>query len=149
MLLVAACCGQVLAQSAGVPDVAINAGHSNSVTSVVFSPDGRWLASGGHDGAIKLWEIASGRLLRTLVGHTKGVKSIAISPDGSVLASVSEDSSAKLWSPLDGRLLRTMLGFQANTPIMCSRGWPIRTTVNPSSRRVSTASGDGMFLPAH
>jgi WD40 repeat protein len=40
---------------------------------VRFSPDGTRAISGGTDGSVKLWDVATGRLLRTLLGHAKGV----------------------------------------------------------------------------
>jgi WD40 repeat protein len=45
-------------------------GHTKTVRSVAFSPDGRLLASGSDDGTVKLWEVATGSLVRTLEGHT-------------------------------------------------------------------------------
>jgi WD40 repeat protein len=59
------------------------------VNSVAFSPDGRLLASGSWDNTIRLWDAASGALLRTLEGHTNTVLSVAFSPDGRLLASAS------------------------------------------------------------
>ena len=44
----------------------VNVGHSDFVKEVVFSPDGRWLASLASDETVKLWEVATGRLLRTI-----------------------------------------------------------------------------------
>ena len=48
----------------------VQAGHSNEVDSVAFSPDGKTLASGSWDNTIKLWNVETGELVRTLTGHT-------------------------------------------------------------------------------
>jgi hypothetical protein len=85
-------------------------GHTDVVTSVAFSPDGRLLASGSADKTIKLWEVASGSLVRTLSGHTNYVKSVAFSPDGRLLASGSADKTIKLWEVASGSLVRTLSG---------------------------------------
>ncbi|MCC5656489.1 hypothetical protein LC608_05745 [Nostoc sp. XA010] len=72
-------------------------GHSNSVNSLAFSPDGKILASGSYDNTIKLWDIGTGREIYTLQGHSNSVNSIAFSPDGKILASGSDDKTIKLW----------------------------------------------------
>jgi WD40 repeat protein len=84
-------------------------GHTYSVTSVAFSPDGRLLTSGSYK-EIKLWDVASGSLVRTLTGHTGNVSSVAFSPDGRLLASGSRDDTIKLWDVASGSLVRTLSG---------------------------------------
>ena len=69
-------------------------GHGYSVNSVSFSPDGKFLVSGGHDTTVKIWDSASGMCLQTLEGHGYYVNSVSFSPDGRFLVSGSEDSSS-------------------------------------------------------
>ena len=68
-------------------------GHTSSVRSVSFSPDGQTLASGSDDDTIRLWEVSTGRTVRTLTGHTNSVYSVSFSPDGQTLASGSDDDT--------------------------------------------------------
>lgn len=68
---------------------------------IVFSPDGRQLASAGCDATIKLWEVGSWVLQHDLTGHLKKAIDIAYSPDGATLASCSE-RTVKLWDTRTG-----------------------------------------------
>lgn len=76
-------------------------GHTDMVTSVAFSPDGKTLASGSYDQTVRLWDIARPAdpkpLGNPLRGHTNHVTSVAFSPDGRTLASASEDTTVRLW----------------------------------------------------
>jgi WD40 repeat protein len=82
----------------------------SAFVSVAFSPDGKTLGSGSKDTTIKLWDVTSGRELRTLTGHSQWVRSVAFSPDGKKLASGSEDETIRLWDVTTGRELRTLKG---------------------------------------
>ncbi|MCE2403030.1 hypothetical protein J4G08_19410, partial [Candidatus Poribacteria bacterium] len=62
-------------------------GHTNSVSSVSFSPDGNTIASGSLDKTIRLWNTRTGIQIQTLIGHTSPVNSVSFSPDGNTIAS--------------------------------------------------------------
>ena len=65
---------------------------------MAFSPDGRWVASGGGDNTVKLWDAeAGGKPVRNFRGHASVVRRVAFSPDGKRLASASLDKTVKVW----------------------------------------------------
>ncbi|HYE97396.1 MAG TPA: protein kinase, partial [Planctomycetota bacterium] len=72
-------------------------GHSNSVTSLSFSQDGRRLASGSEDRRVRIWEVESLRDLGIHMAHPGGVLSVAFSPDGRLLATGAWDGRVRLW----------------------------------------------------
>jgi WD40 repeat protein len=83
-------------------------GTRDYVRSVAISPDGRLIASGFLYEGIKVWEVDSGVLLRSLRGHTASVNSISFSPDSQWLASGSRDRTIKLWDVYAGREIQTL-----------------------------------------
>jgi len=63
-----------------------------------FSPDGKWLATGGRDGIVRIWEIATGEETLRLKGHEAQVDTIAFGPDGRTVLSSGNDANAYIWS---------------------------------------------------
>ena len=93
---------------------ALLSGHSDSVRSVAFSPDGETLASGSSDDSIRLWDVKSGEQKAILSGHSDSVRSVAFSPDGETLASGSSDSSIRLWDVKSGEQKALLSGHSSD-----------------------------------
>ncbi|KAM3077982.1 hypothetical protein ACMFMF_004395 [Clarireedia jacksonii] len=85
-------------------------GHSNSVEFLVFSPDGKQIASVFRD-EIKLWDTTTGDLQKTFVGHLSGVSAIAFSTDSKQIASASFNGVISLWDTTTGDLQKTFLSY--------------------------------------
>jgi len=77
---------------------------STYVFSVAFSPDSQYALSGSDDMTARLWDVESGRLLRTFEGHSGLVIAVAFSPDGQYVLSGSSDMTVQLWKVEDGTL---------------------------------------------
>jgi WD40 repeat protein/serine/threonine protein kinase len=105
-------------------------GHTDSVYSVCFSPDGTRLASASHDQMVKVWDARTGQHLLLLKGHTDPVISVAFSPDGKRLASASWNQTVKIWETQRGQELLSLQG--AGTQVCFS----------PDGQRLASARND-------
>jgi WD40 repeat protein len=85
--------------------------HRAGVTGLALSPDGRYLVSSSDDATVRMWQLSTGRSLRTLTGHTGQVHCVAVSPDGRWIASGGSDRTVRLWNLQNGRLVRTLGGW--------------------------------------
>lgn len=92
-----------------VPRLVVQLGHSKQVTAIAFSPDRRTLATGSEDQSAKLWNLSTGREIRSLSGLNGKVHDMAFSPVGGVLATVSDakHDGVMLWDIASGQKIRS------------------------------------------
>ena len=103
------------------------------VRALAFSPDGSLIASGSEDHMVRLWHLATGRLVRRLEGHSSSVNAVAFSPDGRTIASASNDRTVRLWDAGSGRPLLTLQGHVYHV---------YAVAFDPQGRWLATASWD-------
>ncbi len=110
----------------------------NSINTVAISPDGQTLASGDNIGVIKLWDLSSGRLIRTIAGaHYNTVTKIVFTPDGRTFVSASRDRTIKVWNVTTGQSVRTLTG---------DNNWVNDIAINPNGQTLASAARDGIKL---
>lgn len=85
-------------------------GHTNSISALCYSPDGKHLASGSWDKTVKIWKVESGDLVHTLKGHNHIITTLTFSPNGKYLASGSKDKTIVMWDVVSGKKLKTFTG---------------------------------------
>jgi WD40 repeat protein len=98
--------------------------HAGPISSIAYSPGGDLLVSGGGDTmlfsrmlsdgdrTVRVWDVATGRELRSFKGHEKGVTSVAFSPDGKSVASGSQDGTVRVWNLAGGQELAALEGYK-------------------------------------
>ena len=108
-------------------------GHTGFVTSVAFSHDSKFLASGSVDYNIRVWDTATWQLQQTLEGHNRSVRSVAFSRDSKFLASGSDDLTIRVWDTATWQLQQTLEGY--NNPILS-------VAFSHDSKFLASGSGD-------
>jgi WD40 repeat protein/serine/threonine protein kinase len=109
------------------------AGHKDSVWSVAFSPDGKYLVSGSPDQTAELWDVQTGQAIRQFAGHGEGTIVVALSPDGKYLLTGSEDKTARLWDVQTGQAIRQFTD---------KVGGVYAVAFSPDGKTILTGSGD-------
>ncbi len=102
-------------------------GHTGQVMSLKFSPDGRWLASAGWDGSVRIWDVHAGAEVRCIRTSSPRATRVAFTPDSlTVIAGfggrgglLAGDANLTIFPREPGEL-------DANDYVHPSRGWSLR-----------------------
>jgi WD40 repeat protein len=103
------------------------------VTAIAFPPAGDLLATGHDDAVVRLWCMASDRMVQEFRGHAMAVSALAFSPDGARLATAGEDRVIRLWDVASGRQVGSLIGHTDRIPALAWR---------PDGRRIVSAGWD-------
>lgn len=107
-------------------------------TSVAWSSDGTRLASGGADATARIWDVATGQALLTLLGHTSKIDAIAWSSDGRLLTCAPDDKTVRVWETTSGTLLRQ---YDIRASKLDAIAW------SPDGQKLAFASSKRRFEP--
>jgi WD40 repeat protein len=107
-------------------------GHTDSVTAVAITADGKLAISASSDKTIRIWNIETGRCLKTLSGHDEEITVLRLSLDGLRIISGSADKMIRIWEVLSGRCQKIIQG--QNNPIQALE-------ITPDGKRAVTADG--------
>ncbi|PYC77348.1 hypothetical protein C7C46_19110 [Streptomyces tateyamensis] len=111
---------------------AVGHGHVGAVVSVATAAG--LIVSGGEDGAVRVWDLASRTLVHAFHAHTGWVFATALTHDGALLASAGEDGLIRLWSPRTGRALGVLAGHDRRVRCL---------SFTPDGRYLLSAAEDG------
>jgi WD40 repeat protein len=107
-------------------------GHSSGVCAVAVTPEGKRAVSASYDNTLKVWDLESGRVLRTLEGHS-AIYGVALTPDGKRAVSAASDNTLKVWDLESGCALHTLEGHSK---------FVSGVAVTPEGKRAVSASSD-------
>jgi WD40 repeat protein len=113
----------------------IASGNSEYPNSIVFTTDGHYLISGEglQVGMVRVFDVSSGKEIKTFAGRTTKVQTMAVSPNGKIVASAGNRQTIQVWDILNGKQLFTLRGHQDEISYL---------TFSPDGQTLASASKD-------
>lgn len=108
--------------------------HSSIVYTLAWSPNQRYVVSGGEDATVQIWDAETGRACRFYLKHARCIRGLSWSPDSTRIASASEDRTIQVWNAQTGEQLLTYEGHRALVAVV---EW------SPDGRHIASSSWDG------
>ncbi len=122
-----------IALASEIPEIFAQLGHTNEIHGALFLPDGRHILTSSYDKTLKLWDLSTGREIRTFSGHGYFIDKMDISPDGKYAISGSWDKTIKLWNIDTGKEIRTLYGHN---------GTVYAVAFSPDGKHILSGSAD-------
>jgi WD40 repeat protein len=120
--------------------------HPNLVDAVGFSPDGTMLATGGHDGSIRFWDVAKAAQIREIKAHVTPMPApiycLAWTADSKQILSGSFDQSIKLWDATSAAMVREFKGYKEKTFEKGHRDGVFCVAISPDGKQIASGSSD-------
>ncbi len=108
-------------------------GHIQKVTHVAFSADGRWVATASLDRSIKIWDVDTGKVLKTLDGHKRPIRALTFAPNDEFLASAGSGGTIYIWNPKTGKHTRPIKAHDRSIRALA---------ITPDGSRLASCSDD-------
>jgi WD40 repeat protein len=109
-------------------------GHSDYISAVAWSPDGKRIASASGDHTVQVWDATDGSHVYTYRGHSSDVSTLAWSPDSKYIASAGLDNTVQVWEAATGNLVYT---YHGHNDVVYDVAW------SSDGTRIASASNDG------
>ena len=134
-----------------IPHSVVGLNHDGPVNNVVFSPDGKHIATASQDNTARLWDAATGKQIFAPLKHNGSVNNVVFSPDGKYIATASRDKTSRLWDAATGKQIFVLEhNGSVNNVVFSPDGKYVATASLDNTARIwDAATGKQIFVLEH